>query len=252
MNRSRYTILATLLGVSLLWGAPNNYNNSVGVVQDKGEVFALRQKVNALQEEMEGLRSLLESLNQKIISLSKQNKNSKEELLANRISVLEAKVAQLQHNKKHIAVVPKRVAPQRVSRVHKKSPQLDNDLKDKSSIFLFRKGVRLIRERRFTEAQKYFNILKVRNYKPASVNFYLGEIAYWQKRYKEAIDYYESSTEHRDNAPYIDVLLLHTAISLEKTGDYAQARSFFRAIVDGYPGSTSASIAKKHLNRYKH
>ena len=45
----------------------------------------------------------------------------------------------------------------------------------------------------------------------------------------------------------MDRLLLHTALSLEKSGDKEQARNFFQAIVDGYPGTTSARIAKKHL-----
>ncbi len=254
--KNRYSILVSILSSSLLFGGPTYYNNSAKATPsniNQENVFALRQKVNALQEEMEGLKSLLESLNQKIIVLSKQNRNKKGELLSQRLSSLEAKVAKLQKDRGVSSRVKTRVTHQRATNIaHKKRDYVDTKLKKKSSILLFREGIRFIKQRRFTEAQRYFNILKVRNYKPAAVNFYLGEIAYWQRDYKEAIDYYEASTEHTENAPYIDILLLHTAIALEKTGDYAQARSFFRAIVDGYPGTSSASIAKKHLNRYKH
>jgi len=102
-------------------------------------------------------------------------------------------------------------------------------------------------QKRYSDAKLRFEILQKRNYKPASTQFYLGEIAYRGGAYDEAIRHYQKSAELDENAAYMDRLLLHTGIALERTGDKAQAKNFFQAIVDGYPGTSSARIAKKHL-----
>jgi TolA-binding protein len=52
-----------------------------------------------------------------------------------------------------------------------------------------------------------------------------------------------------DQASYIDTLLLHTAISLEKNGDKGQARAFYENIVENYQGKKSAKIAKEKLKK---
>jgi TolA-binding protein len=50
-----------------------------------------------------------------------------------------------------------------------------------------------------------------------------------------------------ENAAYMDRLLLHTGISLENEGEKEQAKKFYQAIVDAYPGTSSAKVAKKRL-----
>jgi TolA-binding protein len=129
----------------------------------------------------------------------------------------------------------------------KKSGGGDDYLKKAASNKLFSRGVRLINQKRYAEAKKRFDILKGRNYKPAATHFYLGEIAYRTGKYDDAVLAYQKSAELNENAAYMDRLLLHTGIALEKSGDKEQARNFFQAIVDGYPGTPSASVAKKHL-----
>jgi len=44
-------------------------------------------------------------------------------------------------------------------------------------------------------------------------------------------------------------LLLHTAISLERTGEKAQAKAFYENIVENYEGKKTASIAKQKLKK---
>jgi TolA-binding protein len=116
-----------------------------------------------------------------------------------------------------------------------------------SSSALYSKGVRLVRKKRYSDAKKRFDILASRGYKKAATHFYLGEIAYHTSRYTQAVDQYKQSAELNENAEYMDKLLLHTGLSLEKGGDRDQAKRFFQAIVDGYPGTASANVAKKHL-----
>jgi len=45
----------------------------------------------------------------------------------------------------------------------------------------------------------------------------------------------------------MDVLILHTAISLEKTGQKEEAKVFFRNVIENYPDTKAAIIAKKRL-----
>ncbi|MCB4777617.1 MAG: hypothetical protein LGB72_05305, partial [Sulfurovum sp.] len=62
-----------------------------------------------------------------------------------------------------------------------------------------------------------------------------------------AIFYYKKSASLHDKAGYMDVLLLHTAISLDKTGEKEQARIFYENVIENYPGRKSTTIAKKRL-----
>ncbi len=85
------------------------------------------------------------------------------------------------------------------------------------------------------------------NYKPASSNYYLGECSYYMQEYKDAIAYYKKSASLYDKASYMPVLYLHTAISLANSGEKEQAKGFFQYIIDNYPNTKSASIAKKRI-----
>ncbi len=260
MTRNRFLILIPLLGLSLLWAEPSVYGGGYGggsqSAQNKKMIFSLRQQVNRLQEEVEGLKSLVQSLSQQIGRLSQQKSGGQDAALSRRLESLEARIAKLE--KRPAAPAAKRTgssgsAATGVSKssTHKTGTQtaskLDSTLKKAASSKLFSRGVRLINQKKYAEAKKRFDILEARRYKPAATNFYLGEIAYRTGKYDDAIRYYQKSAELNENAAYMDRLLLHTGISLEKSGDKAQARSFFQAIVDGYPGTTSARIAKKHL-----
>ncbi|NPA28201.1 MAG: tetratricopeptide repeat protein, partial [Epsilonproteobacteria bacterium] len=86
-----------------------------------------------------------------------------------------------------------------------------------------------------------------RGYKRAESYFYLGEIAYKRKKYKDAIKFFQNSAILNEEAIYMDKLLLHTAISLNKLGKKREAKSFFQAIIDSYPDTQSAKEAKRYI-----
>jgi TolA-binding protein len=90
--------------------------------------------------------------------------------------------------------------------------------------------------------------------RPASKLYSEGVRLFVKKRYSEAtkrftITDFKKSAGLYDQASYIDVLLLHTAISLEKSGDKAQARAFYENIIENYQGKKSARIAKEKLKK---
>jgi TolA-binding protein len=129
--------------------------------------------------------------------------------------------------------------------------ETNESLEGRSTAKIYSEGVRLFIKQRYDEAEKRFTITDTKGYKPAASNYYLGEIAYYTKKYEDAIFFYKKSVSLYDQASYIDVLLLHTAISLEKTGDKAQAKTFYRNIIDNYPDKKSAKIAKEKLKKLK-
>ncbi len=92
-----------------------------------------------------------------------------------------------------------------------------------------------------------FEALLEKNYKPAESNFYLGEIWYYRKKYDDAIKYFKQSAMLYDKASWMPTLLLHSAISFEKTGDIDNASNFYNTLINVYGNSEEAKIAKKKL-----
>ena len=95
---------------------------------------------------------------------------------------------------------------------------------------------------------KYEKLLET-NYKPAEVNFYLAQNWYMRKKYDLAISHYKKSAILNDKAAYMPTLLLHSAISFEKTKDKDNAKSFYSTLIDLYPSSNEAKTAKQNLSK---
>ncbi len=234
------------------------------IIQNRKAITALKRRVSELEERVAGLTSLLEGQNATIAEMKMAenltghtpNKNIPDntQLLkelglmidninANYVSKDDLKQA-LQGKK-----IP---SSQRNSRkdISGDSTSSDNaSFEGNPTSKIYSEGVRLFIKQRYDEAEKRFVITDKKGYKPAASNYYLGEIAYYTKKYKDAIFFYKKSASLYDQASYIDVLLLHTAISLEKIGDKAQAKIFYRNIIDNYPDKKSAKIAKEKLKK---
>ncbi len=121
------------------------------------------------------------------------------------------------------------------------------DLSSKSNAQIFKEAKQLYKKKKYADAKRYFTYLIKNHYKPATSNFYLGEIAYRNGRYKDAIGYYKRSASLYDKSSFMPTLLLHTAISLQKIGDKEQAKEFYNSLISLYPESKSAAVARKKL-----
>ena len=106
----------------------------------------------------------------------------------------------------------------------------------------------LFKKEYFTKTIHILNYLLKSNYRPAESNYLLGEISYYRKKYKDAISYFKTSAILYDKAKYMPKLLLHSAISFEKTNDLSNATSFYNTIIDVYPASNEAKSASKNLS----
>ena len=252
------TVLLLILTVTFINAEQSVYSDSDFIDSDavakknSREIFILKQQISQLKETVEGLKSIVNGQNSQIEQLS-QKLNSSANLekvvneLSQRVATLESKPAQVIKEVTQASSISSNVETENKEKkdsIKKETKSIDKKLSSKE---LFKKAVLNFTKSKLTKAQSQFKELLKRSYKRASVNFYLGEIAYKKGRYKDAIVYYQNSATLNESASYMDKLLLHTAISLKKKGKSADAKVFFKAVVDGYPNSNSAKEAKKYI-----
>ncbi len=102
----------------------------------------------------------------------------------------------------------------------------------------------------YTKSIEQYNYLIHENYKPAKAHYMIGEMNFRRKNYSDAIAYFKKSAKLYSKAGYMPILMLHTAISMDKTGDKQNAKSFYNGIISNYPDSKEAIQAEKKLNSY--
>jgi len=103
----------------------------------------------------------------------------------------------------------------------------------------------------YTKALEYYKHLIKKKYKPARGHYMVGEIYYYRKDYANSIAYFKKSASLYSKASYMPVLMLHTAISMDRTNDKKNAKTFYNAVISKYPNSSSAKIAKQKLSAIK-
>ena len=100
----------------------------------------------------------------------------------------------------------------------------------------------------YKNAIENYEYLIKQKYKPANAHYMIGEMNFRRKNYSNAISYFKKSSSLYTKAAYMPTLMLHTAISMDKTGDKTNAQKFFNAVVAKYPQSSEAKEAKKYLD----
>jgi TolA-binding protein len=222
----------------------NAFEDSFSVENNQDEIIILKQKIDVLSERLDGLTTLLEGLSIDIEQLKQSKQNPKDNTIDSRLNILETKVDLLSQDKQ------KESTKENLSFNNSESKKLDKPKPPEiQPSKLYTQGVRLFLKHKYNDAKKNFEITDKKNYKRASSNYYLGEIAYYKKEYKSAISHFKKSVQIYDKASYNDKLLLHTAISLEKINDIEQARVFYEMIIDSYPDKSSAIVAKENLTQ---
>jgi len=114
---------------------------------------------------------------------------------------------------------------------------------------IFTKAKKFFDKKLYTNAIEYYNYLLDKNYKPATSSYMIGEMNYRRKNYAKAIFYFKKSAKLYSKASYMPSLMLHTAISMDKTGDKKNAKKFYNGVILKYPDTKSAIEAKKRLNK---
>jgi len=259
------------LGSAILFAEPsvygfNNFNSDSSqeaassqsmVMQNKKAILSLRQKIAEQNERIDGLTSIIEGLSATLSEVQESRNNGSSSIgSGNNNTALLKELGRMidKINDDYVSKAELQKALQSkdgYSPAAKKEiiPKKTDSLKEISASKLYSEGARLFVKKRYDEAKKRFTITDTKGYKPAASNYYLGEIAYYTRKYEDAIFYFKKSAGLYDKASYMDVLLLHTAVSLEKTGDKEQAKIFYKNIIENYQGRKSAKIAKKKLKQ---
>jgi TolA-binding protein len=217
---------------------------------------AMRQKILEQQERIDGLTTIIEGLSASVNELRSTNTSATAGATGNSDALLQKLAGMIDEinanyvTKDELARMLGKQKTTSKPKAKKTTPQTDDTtLSGKSNATLYSEGVRHFVKHRYSEAKKRFMITDTKGYKPAASNYYLGEIAYYTKQYEDAIFHYKKSAGLYDKASYMDTLLLHTAISLDKTGEKQQARIFYENIIENYPGKKTAKIAKDRVKR---
>ena len=238
--------LNLLLFVPLFLSASSLDDN---VQRNETRIYELEQKIIEQNNRLDGLTTVLEGINAKLSELSSAEQNGSSADQSKLLKELAAMIDEINQNyvKKdefYKALGKKNTNPVVTSPAKKETPK-ESSASNKE---LFGKAVTSYRNMKYKDAKELFGRVDKNGYKSAESNYYLGEISYYTKEYKDAIFYYKKSVGMDDDASYMDTLLLHTGISLENTNDKSQAKLFYDAVVVKYPNKHSANIAKKRLN----
>ena len=142
------------------------------------------------------------------------------------------------------ATTPSTPPPADTSKKDTKTAPSAKELSGKDSATLIKEADDLFEKKSYSDAQTYYKELLNRNYKPAKVNYNLGEIEYSQKSYAAEIEHYKASIALFDKASYTPTLLYHTGSAFEKLGKTKEAQSFYKALKENYPTSPEAKKVK--------
>jgi TolA-binding protein len=220
----------------------------------KSDILFLKEEIQIITQKQKDIQDSLDSSNQafnKLVVEVEKNYVTKKEFnkLVKFINkqVDEAKKEKLAIQKRREA--EKRKAALQRKKALQKEKAKKKLTKKKSKKELLADAKHYFKKDYFKKAKPIFEFLVESNYRPAESSFYLGEILFYKKDYKGAIGYYKKSMMLYDKAKYIPRLLLHSAISFEKTSDKTNAVNFYGTLIDIYPKTKEAQDAKKRLTK---
>ena len=260
---------------------PNPYgltNEEKLILENKKEIQTVLQKSNAqhakvetVTERLDGLQTIVEGLlqnsNEQKIALQKLQSDSedntsgsvdeiKKQVDANTQNIEQFKslLEELSHvvdeinanyvTKEQFAALIKQLKVNVPAPAASKPTQMDKAAIEKAANELFK-------QKKYAEAQSYFEQMVQRKHKAAEAYYMIGETYFERNSFKEAVYYYKESASRNEKAGYMPSLLLHSGVSMEKTGDSATAKAFYQATVSKYPGTGAAKDAAERLSKLK-
>ena len=236
--------------------------------EQSDRIFTLENKIKQLETSLEGLKSIYEGygvnikdINDKINQIPQESKtedlNQLKEEITNNKNNIQALKENIDTHLKQIQEFITNEINQKDNKEDSNSTialndsknitesSFDKDATKKSEIF--KEARTLTYTKKFDEAIERYKWLIEIDYKRAESNYMLGNIAYEQNRYKDAVFYYKESATIDESAKYIPRLLLNTANSFRVLNDKNNANRFYNAVLDRFPNSIEAKEAKKHI-----
>ena len=257
MKIVQYGIIWCILASVGVYAEPSVYGNSSSFVspnkiiaENKKTISMLTRKVREQTEQIDGLKSIVEGLSSTIHELEEKMQTTNSSNTGSENNTLLQDLGKMidEINANYVS------KEELKSAISGKPVKINSSKREEAKAVTmpaqaYSEGVRLFVKHRYDDAKKRFTLTDTKGYKIAPSNYYLGEIAYYTKKYEDAIFYYKKSAGLDDKASYIDTLLLHTAISLENRGEKEQAKVFYENIIANYDGKRTAEIAKEKLKK---
>jgi TolA-binding protein len=239
----------------------------------KKETRAQDGKVESMRERMDGLQTIVEGLSAKthqnsvsIGSLSGELEGDGNGSISARVEANTQAIVAIKETLKEFSVLLDEInnhyitkddynalidemnsLKKGLSKTFKSSGNVSASLSKMSNAQVAKKAQEFFKKKYYTNAITYYEHLIKKKYKPASAHYYIGEMNFRRKKYKTAISYFKESASRYDKASYMPTLLLHSAIAMEKTGDSANAQTFYSAVLAKYPTSKEAKEAEKRI-----
>jgi TolA-binding protein len=249
------------------------------ILENKQEIQAVVQKnniqnakVETVTERLDGLQTIVEGLGQSVneqrIALQKITESSEKDAnlsssineLRQQTAVNSENITQLKTLLEELSHVVDSINTSYVSKEEflLLTKQLKITLPSKGepsgkmdSKAIEKKAKELFDQKKYEDAQSYYQMLIQKKYKVDEANFWIGESYFYRKEYKQAVSFYKESASLNDKASYMPTLLLHTGHSMEKNGDVSSAKAFYKATVSKYSGTGAANEAQERLSKLK-
>jgi TolA-binding protein len=215
------------------------YDETINDLKDKtasintvvSEIDNLNYKIVSIEKNLSVLEKNISDLNKKYISLNDKYNKLKESI---------SEIVKIQNdNFKYLTNTIQNLIAQIKSR----------NISPKTA---FKKAKKLFFSNKLDDAKELFLISLNNSYLPATSSFYLGEIAYRKKNYKEALAFYKKSVSlYPKKTSFTPKLLYHTGISFEKLGKNKEAMLTFKKLIHDFPNSKYATLARKDLEKLK-
>lgn len=249
------------------------------ILENKKEIQSVVQKnniqsakVETVTERLDGLQAVIEGLGQSVneqkntlsklsessasnekISLSIAELQKQSTTNSENITQLKTLLEELSHvvDTVNSSYVTKDEFSQLVKQLKMTLPVKAESNTKMDAVTLEKKAKSSFDQQQYAEAQSYYEALIQKKIKVPESNFWIGESYFQRKEYKAAISYYKESASLNDKASYMPTLLLHTGNSMEKNGDLANAKAFYKATLSKYSGTGAANDAQDRLSKLK-
>ena len=244
-------------------------NTEKAIVDNKKNIKKITIKSNLQKNSIKSIQNdllTIKSLISSDISSSNKIKNN----LYNRLSILENKISNLEGRATSLEELTNRVnlANQalKVSFLGLKDIIINinnkfvsqEDLNEVKKLIpkptisnhkLSKLAHRAYTKKEYYKAHNLYTTLVKNKYRPANSTFYLGEISYRQKKYRNAINFYTKSVNLYAKASYMSILLYHTAMSYVYLGEKKKAKPFFNSVISNFPKSKASKWSKQEIKK---
>jgi len=247
------------------------------ILENRQNIEDLQKKVNSLQKTVNEINFKLLNYDETLTKLQSFNTLLDEvstakadiDLLKKDMNVTKIKVQQLEENLtaiqktlKHIVTVQK-IQNRNIQNLKQSIKILVTELKQKQLQQIqhtpdmppkeaMQKAKDFYEKGELDKSRELFLYTLSKKYLPATSAYYLGEIAFKKGQYDQALGYYKKSVEfYPKKTSFTDQLLYHTAISFQKLGNNEAAKLTFKKLINDFPNSKYAALAKKELAKLK-